>query len=144
MGCPSDLFPSGRPINTLCTFLISPVRVTRPAYLIFLDLISQIIGTGCLMQNTDYEVPHFIILSSRLLPFSVASWPAAMKYTALGLQQYRCVYTSNLLCGKNPITEYHLCVHNRPFQSRHTIVRLVCYICIFHVSVFFALIENKF
>lgn len=56
MGSPSDPFPSDLPINNLCTFLISPIRATRPVYLIFLDLISQILGLGCLMLNTDYEV----------------------------------------------------------------------------------------
>jgi hypothetical protein len=63
------------------------------------------------MQNTDSGIPHFIILSSRLLlPFSMASWPAAMKYTAQGLQQYRDVYASKLLCGKNSVTVNIMCV----------------------------------
>jgi hypothetical protein len=53
------------------------------------------------MRNTDYGGPHFIIVYSRLLlPFSIAIWPDAMKYTAQGLQQYGRVYTSKLLCEK--------------------------------------------
>jgi hypothetical protein len=43
LGLPSDLFPSGFPINILYAVLFSPVRATCPVYLILLDLIILII-----------------------------------------------------------------------------------------------------
>jgi hypothetical protein len=38
LGLPSGIFPSGFPTKTLYNFLSSPMRATRPAYLIRLDL----------------------------------------------------------------------------------------------------------
>jgi hypothetical protein len=40
---PSGLFPSGFPISILYVFLFYPIRATRPAHLILLDLIILII-----------------------------------------------------------------------------------------------------
>ena len=42
-GSPSDLFPPGFPIKTLCTPLLSLIRATCPAHLIRLDFIAQTI-----------------------------------------------------------------------------------------------------
>jgi hypothetical protein len=39
LGIPSGLFPSGFPTNILYAFLVSPIRATRPAHLILLNLI---------------------------------------------------------------------------------------------------------
>jgi hypothetical protein len=43
LGLPSGLFYSGLPTNILHAFLFSPIRATRPAHLILLDLIILII-----------------------------------------------------------------------------------------------------
>jgi hypothetical protein len=57
-----QLFPSGFSTKTLCAFLISPIPVTCPSYLI-LNLITQIM----LLRNTSYEAPHYAVLSNLLL-----------------------------------------------------------------------------
>ena len=43
LSLPSGLFPSGFPIKTLYTPLLSSIRATYPAHLILLDLITRII-----------------------------------------------------------------------------------------------------
>jgi hypothetical protein len=43
LGLPSGLFPSGLPIKTLYTPLLSPIRATCPAHLILLDFTNQTI-----------------------------------------------------------------------------------------------------
>ena len=43
MDLPSCIFPSGFPLKTLYTSLLSPIRATCPAHLILLDFITQTI-----------------------------------------------------------------------------------------------------
>jgi hypothetical protein len=43
LGLPNDLFPSGFPINILCTPLSSSIRATCPAHLILLDFTTRTI-----------------------------------------------------------------------------------------------------
>ena len=43
LGLPSGLYLSDFPTKTLCTPLLSPIRATYPAHLIFLDLITRTI-----------------------------------------------------------------------------------------------------
>jgi len=52
LGLPSSLFPSGFPTKNLHTPLLSPIRATCPAHLIFLDFITQkILGE----ENTSWS-----------------------------------------------------------------------------------------
>jgi hypothetical protein len=46
LGLPSSLFPSGFPTKTLHMLLLSPIRAICPAYLIFIDFITNLLKSG--------------------------------------------------------------------------------------------------
>ena len=59
----SGIVPSSFPTKTLYAPLLSHKRATWPAHLI-LDLITL----QYLVRNTDHKAPHYVVLSSSLLP----------------------------------------------------------------------------
>jgi hypothetical protein len=54
LGLPSDLFPSGFTIKTLYTPFVSPIRATRTAHIIFLDLITRIIYNNIVIYFINF------------------------------------------------------------------------------------------
>jgi hypothetical protein len=57
LGIHSFLFSSGFPTNILYAFIFSPIRATRPAHLILLDLLY-------FAKSTSYEAPHYVVFSN--------------------------------------------------------------------------------
>jgi len=70
LGLPSGLFPSGFPTKILYASLISPIRVTWPAHLILLDLITlSIFGEACKLWSSSLSsLLHSPVTSSLLRP----------------------------------------------------------------------------
>ena len=64
---PSGLFPSGFPTKTLYTPLLSPIRVTCPAHLILLDLITWKV----LVEDYNNDTPPAV---RRILPSPYVDW----------------------------------------------------------------------
>ena len=56
LGLPSGLIPTGFPTKALCAPLLSPIRATRPAHLILLDLITRMIQGGSNMTGTNCDL----------------------------------------------------------------------------------------
>jgi hypothetical protein len=87
LGLPSGLFPSGFPTKILYASLISPIRVTWPAHLILLDLITLIIfGEACKLWSSS--------LCSLLRPPATSYLPvacsSALSLTALPNYRITC------------------------------------------------------
>ena len=74
LGLPSGLLPSGFPTKTLYTPLLSPIRATCPAHLIFLDFITRtILGE----QYRLFSSP----LCNFFFPFPCYLFPLRPKYS---------------------------------------------------------------
>ena len=74
---PSGLFPSGVPIKTLYTPLLSPIHATCPVYLILLDFITRtIFGEECRsLRSSLCSFLHSPVTSSLLGPNILLSAP---------------------------------------------------------------------
>ena len=70
LGLPSDLFPSGLPNKTLYTPLLSLIRVTCPALLIFLDFITRTVSGEVyrLFSSSSFSFLHSLVTSTFLDP----------------------------------------------------------------------------
>jgi hypothetical protein len=75
LGLPNGLFPSGLPINTLYTPLLSPICATWPTHFILLDLITWIISGEEYrsLSSSSYSILYPLTTSPFLGPNSFLS-----------------------------------------------------------------------
>jgi hypothetical protein len=97
LGRPNGLFPSGFPAKILYSFVFSPIRVTCPANLIFLDLIiSRLSKESIQVRDPSWGfVTRFLQWVFRPTPNSQAGGPSVIGCPRL-LLQYISSYPPHL------------------------------------------------
>ena len=74
LGLPNGLFPSGFPIKTLYTPLLSPTRATCPTHLVFLDFITwTVLGEQYIALSLNNSSSTWFIFYCYVFGFSFSS-----------------------------------------------------------------------